>query len=250
MALKVHHRLKPKQGFAHFFHLGFVAVLPILVFILVRIDLVSVALAIILLSKWRIFAVRPRHWVAHVRTNAVDIIFSLSMLAFITSTDAMSVQLLWVFVYEIWVLYIKPGINAVMVSLQALIAQLAGMIALFLTYPETPLIVYIIVSGVIAYFSARHFFNSFEESNYNAYSWSWTLFVTALVWLTGHWLLFYGPIAQVALLVSVIGYSLASLYYLSETDKLSKLVQRQVVFIMLTVVALILVLSKWTIQSI
>jgi hypothetical protein len=242
---RIHNKLRPKQGFAHFFHLGIVALLPLLVFVFVRLELFSVALAVILLSKWRIFAVRPRHWLAHIRTNAVDIIFSLSILAFMTSTTAMSWQIIWVVIYEIWVLYIKPGSSPLFVSIQSLVAQLAGLTALFVAFETVPLSIYIISAALILYFSARHFFASFEESHYHIYSWVWTLFGACLIWVLGHWLLFYGPVAQPAIILSVIGYGLAALYYLSETDKLSKLVRRQVVFVMVTVVVVLLVLSDW-----
>lgn len=245
MIKRIHNKIRPKQGFAHFFHLGIVALLPIVVFVLVRIELVTVAFAIILLSKWRIFAIRPRHWFAHIRTNAVDIIFSLSILAFMTSTTSMSVQLLWVLVYEIWVLYIKPGAGPILVSLQALFAQLAGLVAIFLYFEDVPLAVYILSTAVILYFSARHFFGSFEDQNYHMYSWLWTVFGACLVWVLGHWLLFYGPVAQPAILLSVLGYGLAALYYLSETDKLSGVIRHQVVFVMVAVVTVLLVLSDW-----
>lgn len=238
-------KIRPKQGFAHFLHLGLVAFLPPIIFVLVRLDLVTLALIVVLLSKWRIFAVRPHHWLAHLRTNAVDFIFSLSILAFMTSTSAMSLQLLWAIVYEVWILFIKPGESALKVSLQAFIAQLAGLAALFVAFPEAPLAIYIITVGLILYFSARHFFNSFEEEHYNAYSYFWALFGASLTWVLGHWLLFYGPIAQVALLLTIIGYGLAALYYLTETDKLSALIQREIVFIMIGAVVIILLLSEW-----
>jgi hypothetical protein len=238
-------RLRPSQGFAHFFHLGIVALLPPIVFVLVRLDLVGVALAVILLSKWRIFAVRPRHWLAHLRTNAVDIIFSLSVLAFMSNTFSMSAQLVWLVVFEIWVLYIKPGTSPLLVSVQALIAQLVGLVALFVAFEEAPLGGFIVAAAAILYFSARHFFGSFEERYYNVYCWTWALFGASLVWVLGHWLLFYGPIAQPAVFLGVLGYGLAALYYLSETDRLSKLVQRQVIFVMFAVVAVLLTLSNW-----
>jgi hypothetical protein len=243
--LSIRQRLRPSRGFAHFFHLGLVAFVPPIIYILVRLDLASVAFAVILLSKWRIFAVRPRHWLAHIRTNAVDIIFSLSILAFMTATSSMAVQILWVVVYEIWVLFLKPGSSPILVTVQALLAQLAGLLALFIAFEDAPLSVYIASTAAILYFSARHFFGSFEEDNSQAYSWLWALFGACLVWVLGHWLLFYGPIAQVALLISVIGYGLGALYFLSETDRLSKLVQRQVVFVMVAVVAVLLILSNW-----
>lgn len=238
-------KLRPKKGFAHFFHLGIVALLPIVVFVLVRLELNSIALAVILLSKWRIFAVRFHHWLAHIRTNAVDIIFSLSILAFMSSTTSMSWQLLWVLVYEIWVLYIKPGSTPIKVSVQALLAQLSGLTAIFLAFEESPLAVYIVAAAVILYFSARHFLGSFEEENSEQYSWLWALFGSCLVWVLGHWLLFYGSLAQPALLLAIIGYGLAALYYLAETDKLSKLVQRQVIFVIIALVTVLLILSDW-----
>ncbi len=243
-------KLRPSRGFAHFFHLSIVAVLPILVFVLVRLELVGVALAVILLSKWRIFAVRPRHWLAHLRTNAVDVIFSLSILVFMASSSAMSVQLLWVLAYEIWILYIKPGTRPILVSIQALLAQLTGLIAAFIAFEDVPLAVLIVSTAAILYFSARHIFGSFQEEHFNAYSLTWALFGASLVWVLGHWLLFYGPVAQVAVLLGVLGYGLAALYYLSETDKLSTLVQRQVIFVMFAVVAVVLVLSDWGNQGV
>jgi hypothetical protein len=157
----------------------------------------------------------------------------------------MSIQLLWVAVYEAWILFIKPGSKPFLVSIQALVAQMAGLVALFIAFEDVPLIVYIIGSGLILYFSARHYFGSFDEKNYNAYSWIWTLFGTSLVWLLSHWLLFYGQVAQPAVLLGVIGYGLGALYYLSETDKLSTPIQRQVVFVMCAIVTVLLVLSDW-----
>jgi hypothetical protein len=245
MRKKLQRKLQPKRGFAHVFHLGFIALLPPVIFVLVRLDLVGVALAVILLSKWRIFAVQPRHWLAHFRTNAVDIIFSLSILAFMTGTASMSVQLLWVLIYEIWVLYIKPGEKAILVTLQALIAQLAGLVALFVALDQVPTAFYIIAGAAILYYSARHFFGSFEEEHYHTYSLVWAVFGASLIWVLSHWLLFYGPIAQVALMLSVIGYGVAALYYLHETDRLSKLVQRQVIFVVVALIGVMLLLSDW-----
>ncbi len=243
-------RMRPKHGFAHFFHLGFVAFLPLLVLAFVRLELFSVALAVILLSKWRIFAVRPRHWLAHLRTNAVDIIFSVSILAFMASTNELVWQLLWLVIFEFWVLYIKPGTSPMKISLQALIAQLSGLIALFIAFEKAPISAYIIAVAAILYFCARHFFASFEERHYEAYCWSWTLFGACLVWVLSHWLLFYGPAAQPAIFLSILAYGLAGLYYLSETDKLSKLVQRQLVFVMVSVVGVLIALSNWGVSGI
>lgn len=239
-------RVKPKHGFAHLFHLSLVAVIPPLAYVFVRLEFFTLALAVVLLSKWRMFAVGPRHWLSHLRTNSIDIIVSLSLLSFmIASADSMRVQLLWLLAFEVWVLFIKPGASTLLVAIQALLAQFAGLTALFLTFDTAPLASYILVATAITYFSARHFFGAFEEHHGQQFSWLWAFFSGCLVWILGHWLLFYGPIAQPALLLSVIGYGLAGLYYLYETDKLSMLVRRQIIFVVLAVVFVIIAFSNW-----
>jgi hypothetical protein len=73
----------------------------------------------------------------------------------------------------------------------------------------------------------------------------WAFFGASLMWLLGHWLLFYGVIAQPTVLLSVIGYGLAMLYYFDHSSKLNEPVRRQFVFIMLAVIIIILSFSDW-----
>lgn len=238
-------RLRPGRGFAHIFHLSLVAILPVIMFILVRIHFEEIALAVLLLSKWRMFAVRPHHWAAHVRTNAVDIIVGAGVLACMSYADAASTQLLWVALYEIWLLIIKPGSSVLMVSSQAVIAQFLGLAALFLAFPEERLALYVIAFWLVTYFSARHFFGSFDEPQARLLSSIWAFFSASLMWVLGHWLLFIGPIAQPAILVTVLGYGLAGLYYLDETDRLSTLVRRQIIVVMFAIVLVMILFSDW-----
>ena len=55
-------KIKPTKGFSHVFYITLNILLPILAYILVRIDFVGLAIGLVLLSKWRMFAVRPRYW--------------------------------------------------------------------------------------------------------------------------------------------------------------------------------------------
>lgn len=239
-------KVQPKLGFAHFFHISLVAVIPILAYVFVRLEFYAVAAAVVLLSKWRMFAVRPRHWLAHIRTNAVDIAVGLSLLSFmIAANDSMKIQLLWLVAFEIWVLYIKPGTSVLLVSIQALLAQFLGSVAIFLTFDTAPFAVYILLVSALSYFSARHYFAAYEETHGVQYSWLWALFSACLVWILGHWLLFFGAIAQPALLLGVIGYGLAGLYYLHEHDKLTLLVRRQIIFVVIAIIVVILAFSNW-----
>lgn len=246
MVKSVLKKVKPKHGFAHFFHLGLVSVVPLIAYVFIRLDFFSLAIAVVLLSKWRMFAVRPRHWIAHIRTNAVDIIVSLSLISFmIASNDSRLVQLFWLIVFEIWLLYLKPKTSTLMVSLQALLAQALGMTSLFLAFETAPIAVYVLLTIVISYFSSRHFFNSYEETHGVQYSWLWALFASSIVWILSHWLLFYDLVAQPAVIVSIIAYGMAGLYYLHEQDKLTQLVRRQIIFVVLALLFLIIAFANW-----
>src|SRR5580700_1106754 len=92
-------KLKPAGGFSQVVHLGLVLLLPIAVFVFVRMHFVQLALTIILLSKWRMFAVRPRYWLANLRANAVDIIVGVSFLVLMVHTGTEIWQLILAALY-------------------------------------------------------------------------------------------------------------------------------------------------------
>src|ERR1700712_2760535 len=93
--------LKPTSGIAHFLHLALVFILPVVIFILVRLDFVQLALSVIVLSKWRMFAVRPRFWAANIRANAVDLMVGLSSVIFMEHSGIL-LQLMWAGLYAVW----------------------------------------------------------------------------------------------------------------------------------------------------
>lgn len=246
MVKSVIKKVKPARGFAHIFHIALVAIVPLLAYILVRLDVSLVAVIIVFLSKWRMFAVQPRHWLAHFRTNAVDLIVSLSIVGFmVLSRDSSSMSLLWLGLFELWLLVIKPGETVFMVAIQSFIAQVLGVVSVFLVFTTVPVVVYIFLAASISYFSARHFFGAFDEPHALNYSWLWTLFTSSLVWILSHWLLFYRGVPQAAILLTIIAYALASLYYLHEQDRLTLLVRRQIIFVTLALTFIIIIFANW-----
>lgn len=238
-------KLKPVKGYAHVFHILLSALMPALVFIFIRIRFVQLAVLIVLITKWRMFAVRPRFWPAIIRGNAVDILVGLSTIVFMTHAHTASLQLLWAVLYMIWQVAIKPGRSVFKISTQALIGQTYGLMALFVGWPAAPTVLLVISVWGICYLAARHFLTAFDESYISLYSHTWGYFAAALAWLTSHWLLFYNIVAQPMLLLTVLGFGLGGLYYLQETDRLSVLLRRQIVFIMIAVVVVVFVFSDW-----
>ena len=240
-------KIKPAAGFSHFIYFALTLLLPTLMFVLVRLQFfqLQLGIALILLSKWRMFAVKPRYWAANIRANAVDIIVGLSALIFMIHGDSQLFQLLWAVLYGVWLIVLKPQSSAWGVSLQALIAQSVGLVASLLAWGDTQIIVLVAGAWLVCYMSARHFFANFEEGLTRYLALVWAYFAAALMWILSHWLLFYGPVAQPALLLSVIGFGLGGIYYLEKSDRMSVVLRRQIVFVMFAVVIIVLTFSDW-----
>lgn len=241
-------KLQPVKGFSHVLHLGLVTMLPILLFVVLRINYLGLqlALALVILSKWRIFAMRPRFWPAILRANGVDIMVGFAAVTFMQlSLDRPLVQLFWAVLYAFWLLVIKPASSIAMVSAQAFIGQIAGLMALYLVWANGPLYGLGAVTAVICYLSARHFFDSFDEPYSRMLSYLWAYFAAGLVWVLGHWLLFYGVIAQPVIVLTTIGYGLAVLYYFDHHEKLNKTLKRQLITVMSVIVIVLIVFSDW-----
>lgn len=241
-------KLTPSRGFSHSFYFVYNAALPLLVFLLVRTNFVQLALSLILLSKWRMFAVRPRFWAANIRANAVDMIVGVSVLAFMTAIGSEWLQLVWAVLWAGWLIGIKPRGDTLWVSLQALLGFAAGLMALFLTWDNSPLYVLVGAVGLLCFFAAHHFFYSFDEPYTRLLSYFWAYFGAMIAWILGHFLLFYGPVAQPTLVLVSIGIGLGTLYYLDHFDRLSLNVRRQIMFIMIAVVLVVLVFSHWDVS--
>lgn len=238
-------KIKPATGFSHLFHIALQTVFPLLPFVLIRINIVPLAFLVIVLSKWRMFAVRPRHWPANIRANAIDLTVGISTVVFMINSDSQLMQLIWAFGYGVWLIWIKPSSGTVAVSLQAMIGQFSGLVALYLGWTNAPLAGLVFGTGAICYVSARHFLTSFDESFTRLLAWLWGYFGAAIAWILGHWLLYYGVISQPTLLITVIGYGLAALYYLDYQGRLSTLLKRQFIFIMVAIIVVVLVFSDW-----
>lgn len=239
-------RLKPKSGFSHFLHLGLNALLPALLFVMIRMGFVPLAASLVILSKWRMFAVRPRYWPANVRANGVDLTVGFATVIFMSNSATAAWQLVWAVSYAIWLIFIKPGSSVWKTSLQALIAQTVGLMALFMALGDAPLYVLVILVWMICYGVARHFFTSFEEPYTSLYAHTWGYFAAALTWLLGHWLIFYGIVAQPTLLLTVMGFGLSALYYLEQTDRLSIVVRRNFVVMMVAIILVVILLTNWS----
>lgn len=242
---KLFYKLKPESGLSHLFHYLLNALLPLIVLLLVRIDLFVIAACIVLLAKWRIFAVKPRYWFPNIRANLVDIFVGLSVVAFINGSDFIYTQLIWTVFYIFWLVWLKSQSKPVAVMIQALIAQALALVAFYRAFPSSSLLAGIIITWLVCYACSRHFLSAFEETMTRAISNIWAWFGATMAWILGHWVIDYLFLPQIALILSILGYGLATLYYLHSKNKLTPAFKRQLIGIMGLLLLIIIVFSDW-----
>jgi hypothetical protein len=243
---RIAHRIKPKHGFSHLVHIALNLALPAVAYILVRTNFVTIAVLLVLISKWRMFAVQPRYWLVNLISNGVDIIVGVSAVLFMASTASGWWQLVWGILYAAWLVWLKPRSDVLSVSAQAMVGQLLGLSVLYLKLGDSSLIMLVLGTWVITYVAARHFLTSFEEAHTALLAHAWAYFAASLAFVLGHWLLFYGSVAQIIVLLTNVGYGLAAMYYLDAKDRLNEGLQRQLVVIMCAILAIVFLLSDWT----
>lgn len=230
----------------------FNAALPVVVLLLVRgFDPPYLAIAIVLLGKWRIFALRPRFWWPNVKANMVDVLVGVSVvgLLYLASSDFV-LQLIITLLYGSWLIIVKPMSSARGIMLQAGIAQFVGLTALFHFSAAWNELVVVLGSWIIGYIAARHVVSNYEEPNVELWSAVWGLLTAQIGWLLFHWTVVYNLgmpilIPQAALVMLVLGFSAARIYSMQQSERLSSTVIRGTTLFTVVLIAVILLFSPW-----
>lgn len=195
--------------------------LAVAVLLIVRYtEAVWFAMVLVLLSKWRVFAVRPRFWWANLRSNMVDFIVSISIVihlyavsvATIGDTTKLFLMIGLTVAYIIWLLFIKPRSKRSYMAVQAGTAVFLGMSALFMISYNWPVSIVVFGAWLIGYSSARHILGSYDDETYGLFlGLAWGFVVAEIAWVAYHWAIAYPlpivptlMIPQVALVVTLV----------------------------------------------
>lgn len=180
------------------------------------------AIGLVILSKWRVFAVRPRFWWANLRSNLVDFIVSISFVLHMyivndaSIVDSRKLLLLGILtvLYIGWLLYIKPRSKRSFIAVQAGVAVLMGTSALFAISYNWPVSVVVLAMWLIGYTAARHVLSSYDGETHGLFlSLAWGLVMAQLAWVAYHWTIAYNlplittlHIPQVAIIATLISF--------------------------------------------
>lgn len=171
-------------------------------------------LMLVILSKWRVLAVRPRFWRANILANLVDIIVGLSFVVMIFSASgALWFQVMMTAAYIVWLLFIKPRSKRVFVVSQALVAVFLGVNALATVTYALDVSWFVVGMFVIGFISARHVLMHHDDRMTTYVSIINGLFMAELAWFAYHWLFAYSlpgatpiRIAQIAIIATLISF--------------------------------------------
>ena len=189
---------------------------------------IPLALGLVLISKWRVLAVRVRYWFVNIRSNLVDIIVSVSVVLHLYTINTANIEdykkliLLGIatVLYIVWLLVIKPRSKRSYVAAQAGIAILLGTAALYTISFSWPASVVVIGMWLIGYSTANHVLNTYDDEMHPSFlSLAWSTVCAEIGWVAYHWTIAYSLpfvtsllVPQVSIIVLLLGFVVYKAY--------------------------------------
>lgn len=181
----------------------------------------ALGIILVLVSKWRVFAVRSRYLLINIKSNLVDIIVGLSivMLTYYSSIARTFDQPLdfvymgvYMAIYIVWLLFIKPMSSEKANLVQSLIAVFLGVSASILISATLDPIVSVFLAFLVGYAACRHVLVQTEEENFGLTTLVCGLAFAEVAWLSHSWEIIYSfgdsgiRIPQCAIILTIFAF--------------------------------------------
>ncbi|MDO4759482.1 MAG: hypothetical protein Q4A30_01705 [Candidatus Saccharibacteria bacterium] len=215
----------------------------------------TLGVVLVFLSKWRMFAVRPRYWWLNLKSNLVDLIvgISLILITYCSGTSLLPIHFILAAAYALWLILIKPRSGEIDTEAQALIAVFLGTTAATLMSANANASFLVISAFIIGYGASRHILAQSEEHDFTLTTLVAGLLAAEIAWLCHSWLIVYifaGTgiiIPQLAIFLTLITFVFNQIYKsLFKHDGKLKLIDiaMPTVFTLLIITIIILWFSK------
>ncbi|MDR3125666.1 MAG: hypothetical protein LBU20_01150 [Candidatus Nomurabacteria bacterium] len=181
------------------------------------------AIGLVIVSKFRVFAVKPRFWAPNILSNLTDFIFCAGIVLLVwgaelgSGSEVLIYQLVLTVLYALWLIFLKPLTKPAPVVLQAGLSQFVGLVALFSVadYLSAPLVT--LFSFGIGFAAARHVLMLHKERQYTLLALVWGLVLAELGFLGYHWSLTYNfggliHIPEVAVVAMILAFVTEKFY--------------------------------------
>ena len=169
---------------------------------------------LVLLSKWRIFAVRARYLWINIKSNLVDMVVGVSvvLLTYYAGAAFLPVDFILMIFYCAWLLFIKPWSSELATMVQSLISVFLGMGAAAIMASNLNPIVIVILAFLIGYAASRHIFAQSNDRDFTLTTLVCGLVFAEIAWLCQSWSIIYTfgatgiRIPQVAIILTIFAF--------------------------------------------
>lgn len=169
---------------------------------------------LVLMSKWRIFAVRRRYLWLNIKSNLVDLIVGLSivLLTYYASSTLLPVDFILMIIYVIWLLIIKPMSTEVANLIQSLIAVFLGISATTIMTAGNNVLIAVLLAFLVGYAASRHVLVQTDDKDFTLTTLVCGLIFAEVAWLCHSWAIVYTfgdtgiRIPQAALILTIFAF--------------------------------------------
>ena len=168
---------------------------------------------LVLVSKWRIFAVRKRYIWVNLKSNLVDLIVGLSivLLTYYAGSSFLPVDFILMVIYVVWLLFIKPLSTETATLAQSLIAVFLGVSAITIMAVNINVLIYIALAVLIGYAASRHVLAQ-ASKDFTLTTLVCGLIFAEVAWLCNSWGIIYTfgstgvRIPQIAIILTIFAF--------------------------------------------
>lgn len=170
---------------------------------------------LVLLSKWRTVAVRPRYWWTNIKANLVDLTvgISLALLVYIAGKDFNIWHTILTVIYAVWLTVIKPRSETIMTEVQAMFAIFFGTFATTLVCSQFDPIVSVLLGFVIGYGASRHVLMQSDDRDFNLMTFICGIMIAEMSWIFYHWSIVYSFSEATTLVVPQLPIAASVLFF-------------------------------------
>jgi len=171
---------------------------------------------LVLLSKWRIVAVRPRYWWTNLKANLVDltVVISFALLVYNAGKELNIWHILLTAAYAIWLVVIKPRSETVMTEVQAMFAVFFGTFATTLICSQFDPVVGSALCFVIGYGASRHVLIQSDDRDFNLVTFVCGIMMSEMSWIFYHWSIVYKFGTDATLVIPQLPIAVSILFFL------------------------------------
>ena len=171
-------------------------------------------LLLVLVSKWRIFAVRARYLWLNIKSNLVDLIVGVSvvLLTYYAGASLLPVDVILAVFYCVWLLIIKPMSSEAATLAQSLIAVFLGTAAAAIMSAGMDAIVLVLLEFLIGYAASRHVLSQTSDRDFTLTTLVCGLAFAEIAWLCNAWSIVYTfgatgiRIPQVSIILTIFAF--------------------------------------------